>query len=197
MRAVIPNVPPAVLAWRKQIGADRWDEMWDGVLHMAPSPNREHLDLEWAIETFLRLHWAPSRGARVYHNINVAEPDRWPHNYRIPDLILLLPDRFEIDRNEYFEGGPNVVGEIRSPGDESYEKLEFYARIGISEVWIIDRDSKAPEIYLLSEGRYLSQPADADGWIQSPATGIELKRSETGKLAIRLAGNETTRQDLP
>ncbi|MBK9385290.1 MAG: hypothetical protein IPN34_10795 [Planctomycetes bacterium] len=41
MRFVKAFVPPEVLAWRKRIGADRRDEMWDGVLHMAPAPQAE------------------------------------------------------------------------------------------------------------------------------------------------------------
>jgi Uma2 family endonuclease len=60
----------------------------------------------------------------------VAPPGGWPDNHRIPDLVLLTPARFAIDRNEYFEGAPDVVVEIRSPGDESYEKRDFYAALG-------------------------------------------------------------------
>ena len=197
MRAVIPEVPPGLLAWRKNSGADRWDEMWEGVLHMAPMPNREHQDLEGAIEAYLRAHWAPSRGARVYHNINVASPGGWPRDYRIPDLVLLTPSRFGIDRNEYFEGAPDVVAEIRSPGDESYEKLEFYARIAVPEVWIVDRDSKAVEIHLLTAGRYELQTPGADGWAVSAATGVELRSLPSGKLAIRVAGDDATFRQLP
>jgi Uma2 family endonuclease len=197
MRAVIPTVPPGLLAWRKQTGADRWDEMWEGVLHMAPSPNREHQDLEGAIEAYLRTHWTPIRGTHVYHNINVASVGAWPHDYRIPDLILLTSSRRGADRNEYFEGAPDVVVEIRSPGDESYEKLEFYARIGVPEVWIIDRDSKICEIHLLSEGRYALQSPRADGWTVSAATQIELMPDGRGKLAMRIGGDEATRRLLP
>ena len=40
MRAVMPTLLPDVMALRKRTGADRWDEIWDGVLHMAPMPNR-------------------------------------------------------------------------------------------------------------------------------------------------------------
>ena len=196
MRADIPDVSPGLLAWHKRTGADKWDEMWEGVLHMPPMPNRDHQDLEWAIETYLRVHWAARRGARVYHNINVASPGGWPSDYRIPDVVLLTPERFGIDRNEYFEGAPDVVVEIRSPGDESGEKLEFYARIGVPEVWIIDRDSKAPEIYALRSGQYTRQPAGADGWLLSAATGIELRVGAPGKLAIRLQADERSRQDL-
>jgi Uma2 family endonuclease len=190
MRAVIPTVPPGLLAWRKQTGADRWDEMWEGVLHMAPSPNREHQDLEWATETYLRTQWAPTHGARVYHNINVASVGGWPHDYRIPDVVLLTSSRFGIDRNEYFEGAPDLVVEIHSSGDESYEKLEFYARIGVPEVWIIDRDSKAFEIHVLKAGQYVRQPS-------SPTTGIELMPGASGKLVMRIGKDEATRQELP
>jgi hypothetical protein len=55
MKAVMSEVPADILAWRKRTGADRWDEMWEGVLHMPPMPNREHQELEWAMETYLRM----------------------------------------------------------------------------------------------------------------------------------------------
>lgn len=197
MKAVMPEVPPDILAWRKRTGADRWDEMWEGVLHMPPMPNREHQDLEGSMETYLRVHWARPRRCRVYHQINLASPGGWPNNYRIPDLLLLSPERFGIDHNEYFEGAPDVVVEIRSPGDESYDKFGFYADLGVPEVWIINRDSKEPEIYVLQAGRYEQQTAGADGWVLSLVTGIELRAGRPGKLAMRLAGNEGTREDLP
>lgn len=197
MRAVMSEVPPDILAWRKRTGADRWDEMWEGVLHMAPAPNREHQDLEWAMEAYLRLRWARPHGNRVYHEVNLAAPGGWPNNYRIPDLLLLTPERFGIDHNEYFEGAPDVVVEIRSPGDESYEKLEFYAQLGVPEVWIIERDSRVPEIYVLRAGRYMQRAASAAGWVLSDVTGIELRLGHPGKLAMRLAGDDSTREDLP
>jgi Uma2 family endonuclease len=133
----------------------------------------------------------------VYHQINVASPGGWPHNYRIPDLVLLTPERFHIDRNEYFEGAPDVAVEIRSPGDETYEKLEFYATLGVLEIWIIDRDRKLPELYTLQAGQYERRAPDAEGWVGSAVTGIELRAGLPGKLAMRLAGDDATRADLP
>jgi hypothetical protein len=62
------NVPPEILAWRKHTGADQWDEMWDGVLHMVPCPNCDHQDLEGALETWLRTWWAARTGGKVYHD---------------------------------------------------------------------------------------------------------------------------------
>ena len=197
MKAVIADVPQHLLDQRARIGADQWDEMWEGVLHMPPAPNREHQDLEGALETWLRLHWARPNGARVYHQINVASPGGWPSDYRIPDLVLLAPDRFHVDRNEYFKGAPTVVVEIHSPGDEAYEKLPFYARIGVPEVWIIARDTKTPEVYLLEGTDYARQPADDEGWLRSPATDIQLRGPKAAKLDVQITGDPATQRLLP
>jgi Uma2 family endonuclease len=139
--------------------------MWEGVLHMTPMPNSVHQQLEAALDRWLWLHWAKPGGNKVFHPVNLAAPGGWPHDYRIPDLVLLTPDRFHIDRNEYFEGAPTAVVEIRSPGDETMEKLPFYARLGVPEVWVIDRDTKMPELYVLENLNYLAASPDADGWL--------------------------------
>ncbi len=131
MKAVMPVALPDVMAWRKNVGADQWDEMWEGVLHMPPPPNVGHQDLEGALEAYLRRYWTPASGGKVYHQIALTPSAAgWTKNYRVPDLVLLLPQRFAIDRNEYFEGAPDVAVEIHSPGDEAYEKLPFYAELG-------------------------------------------------------------------
>ena len=197
MKVVMPIALADVMDWRKRTRADRWDEMWEGVLHMPPPPNLEHQDFEWSLETYLRQHWAAGRGAKVYHQAAVSPIDGWPNNYRVPDLVLLLPQRFAIDRRQYLEGAPDVAVEIHSPGDESYEKLPFYAQLGVPEVWIIRRDTKTPEIHVLKRGRYKKQAARADGWLRSPGTGVELCVGRPGKLAVRLAGDDASRQELP
>jgi Uma2 family endonuclease len=197
MKAVMPIVPPDILEWRKRTGAHKFDEMWDGVLHMPPPHTLGQQLLEGSLETYLRLRWGKRNGVKVYHQINVASVGGWPNDYRIPDLVLLKPERFAINRNEYFEGAPDVVVEIHSPGDETYEKLPFYRDLGVPEVWVIHRDTKEPEVHVLKRGRYKKQSAGADGWVRSPATGLELKAGRPGKLAVCAAGDETTREDLP
>lgn len=196
MKAVMPSMSPDIQAMRKRTGADRWDEMWEGVLHMPPMPNRNQQDLEGSLESYLRFSWAPTCQGKVYHQINVAAIGGWMSNYRIPDLVLLLPQNFAIDRNEYFEGAPDVVVEIRSPDDETYEKMPFYRDLGVPEVWVIERDTRIPEIHVLKRGRYKKQPVTAQRWVRSPNMRIELA-SMKGKLVVRLEGDEATRQDLP
>jgi Uma2 family endonuclease len=197
MRAVMPVVPPDLLAHRKRTGADAWDEMWNGVLHMAPSPNLNHQDFAAELEAWLRTYWTRPRRARVFHDCNLAPAGGWSHDYRIPDLILITPDRLGGMRGDYFEGPPAVVVEIRSPGDESYEKLPFYAQLGVPEVWIIDRDTKQPELHRLGPQGYLLHPADDAGWLHSAAVGVSFRAGGNEKLAIQLAGEPETCRLLP
>jgi Uma2 family endonuclease len=196
VKAVMPVVPPEILEWRKRTGAHRWDEMWKGILHILPSPNRTLQDLEGSLEAYLRLHWARSGRAKVYHQVNLAPPGGWPDDYRIPDLLMLLPEHFALDHNEYFEGAVDGVVEIYSPGDETYDKLPFYEELGVAEAWVIHRDTKEPEVYLLKKGRYRKQRAVA-GWVRSSLTGMELRAVDSGKLAIRKLGEDATRVELP
>ena len=42
MRVVMPVAIPEVIRFRERTGADRFDEMWEGVLHMRPSPTFHH-----------------------------------------------------------------------------------------------------------------------------------------------------------
>lgn len=197
MKAVMSIVPEHILEWRRRTGADQWDEVWEGVLHMAPSPNREHQNFEFNLELWLHSNWAKPNDCRVYHQINVSEAGTWPNNYRIPDLVLLTPARFDIDCNEYFDGGPDAVVEIHSPGDEAYEKLSFYAKLDVREVWIIDRDSKQPEVFELIGNSYEALRPDAEGWIRSAVAGAEMRGAAEEQLEIRLIDRHETLSRLP
>jgi len=199
MKAVLYEIPPHWLKERKNSDASQWDEMWDGVLHMCPVPTGRHQDLAYDLRDHLKRWWAKPFGNRVCGERNLTTPGdeaEWTKNYRIPDLVLLDPPRFGIDKNAYLAGAPLVVVEIRSPGDESYEKRDFYARLGVPEVWVIDRDTRSPEVFVLSAGGYQKAAADAGGWVVSPATGVRMQAAG-GKLRVQVGDDLATLADLP
>ncbi len=197
MRAVMLEVPAAFLDERRRRGADIWDEMWKGELHMPPAPNVEHQNVEGELEAWIRTYWTRRPGRRVYHGVNLAPPGGWPDDYRIPDLVLLTPECPAQNRGECLEGPPTVVVEIQSPGDETYEKLPFYAELGVSEVWIINRDSRSIEVYALRTGAQEPLPPTPDGWLHSISTGIQLRTEPGRKLAVQLVGDASSRRLLP
>lgn len=201
MRAVIADLPRHWLEERKHSEAAQWDEMWNGVLHMPPIPSGMHQDFQGDLRDYLKRWWAKPAGGLVRHEVNLTTPEDEPHgtlNYRIPDLVLVDRGRRHIDRNTYMVGAPLVVVEIRSPGDETYEKFPFYAGLGVPEVWVFDRDTRVPEVHARAAGpAYQPLPAGPDGWLRSPATGVEFRAAGTGKLSIRVGGDPSTAAELP
>jgi hypothetical protein len=53
MRAVLVHVTEQELAHRRSTGLDRYDEMWEGVLHMTPAPSLEHQRILTRMAAFL------------------------------------------------------------------------------------------------------------------------------------------------
>lgn len=120
MKVVMPVAIPEMLRFRERTGADRFDEMWGGILHQAHASR--------ILGFFLEV-WCPRTGGTAVMRVNVSTGERWDQDYRIPDLSVMFPDR--VPRGEAMFVRPNVVFEVRSPGDETYEKLPFYAAVGV------------------------------------------------------------------
>jgi Uma2 family endonuclease len=133
---------------RAQTGADRYDEVWDGVYVMSPIANNEHQYLA------LYLAMAIGRGIRtpddgiVFQGCNVSDQEEdWTRNYRVPDVAVFLKDNPAEDRKTHWFGGPDFAIEIISPGDRSRDKFEFYFDVGVREVLIVDRKPWKLELY--------------------------------------------------
>ena len=163
---------------------------------MPPAPNLWHQDFEYRLESWLRRHCTPKHGTKVYHNVNVAPSGGWSQDYRIPDLVLIGPSSRAVEKEDHVEGPPDVVIEIRSPGDETIEKLPFYAALGVPEVWVLDRDTRVPTVYVLKEGDYKAKSPGAQGLLASDVVGVELRSAGPGRLCIRLTGDDASREEI-
>jgi Uma2 family endonuclease len=178
VKAVMLDVSPEELARRKLTGVDRWDEMWEGVLHMAPAPSREHQRILDDLIVFLRPLLTKRGRGTLQSGINVFDEASPKENYRIPDLTFVAAGRESVLAEDGTRGGgPDAVIEVRSPGDESYDKLPFFASLGVREVIVIDRDTKRPEIFRLAGSQYVAVAPDRDGWVASEALRVRLRQS--------------------
>lgn len=136
--------------YRKRVGADRYDEVWDGVYVMAAMPNNEHQDLVCGLSSGLRIAIRETGRGHVYPGINVSDQRvRWKKNYRCPDIAVFLAENPAENRGTHWYGGPDLAIEIASPGDRSRLKLDFYAAVRTREVLILDRDPWRLELYRL------------------------------------------------
>jgi Uma2 family endonuclease len=170
---------------RRLRGVDKYDEVWDGVLHVAPHlHNRQQEIVGHLIGIIGRLIGWRNLG-HVYAGVNLSDRENdWLNNYRIPDLAVFLNGTKAKNCGTHWMGGPDFAVEIRSPGDETLQKIPFYEKVGTRELLVIDREPWSLVLYRLSENGLV--PAGRSD-LDSP----EVIRSEVVPLAFRLvAGAE-------
>jgi len=143
------EVPEHLLEERRRLGHDRRDEMWEGVLHMVPQPLTPHQRLG-ALLLSAFLPPANARGLWAAYETSVFRPGSDWSDYRVPDMVVARADSVS---ERGVEGRAELVVEIRSPGDESYEKVPFYADVGCQEVLIVDRDTLELQLFVRGEPR--------------------------------------------
>ena len=148
MRVLTTDPPPAevetLLERRRQAGIDRFDEIWDGVLHMAPMAHSRHGEVQAQLFEFLGP-LARSAGLSACGEFNLGEQD----DFRVPDGGLLPRDSHAV----FHQTAPLVL-EVLSPADETWEKLPFYAAHNVDEVLIADPDAQKVTWLALTGGEY-------------------------------------------
>ena len=169
MNAVWIDVPESFLKERHRLGHDKKDELWEGVLHMVPPPSGPHgrrsIDLLLCLAPIAKRRgmstWGEGTGVFAADIVT---------SYRIPDVTLA---RAEHESERGLEGAALCV-EILSPNDESRDKFGFYARVGVSEVWILEPHTRELEIYTCIDGAFVRM-MPVDGVHRSPLLGITLE----------------------
>jgi Uma2 family endonuclease len=161
MRAVLLVPPTDLLESRRRSGVDRFDEMWEGVLHMVPAPNHAHASVEAQLIVILGSS-ARAAGLETIGQSNLGENE---HDYRVPDCSLHRPGASGV-----WHPTAALVVEIVSPGDESWEKLPFYAAHHVDEVLIVDPDKRSVDWLGLHEGEY--RPLERSGLIELGAAEL-------------------------
>jgi Uma2 family endonuclease len=134
----------AMLERRRRLGQDLFDEVWEGVLHMNPAPSGRHGDLESQLHVLL-APLAKAAGLRMRGQFNLGDEG----DYRVPDGGLQQDGSDRV----YYPTAALVI-EIVSPGDESWEKLPFYAARGVGELLIVDPQQQAVSWLGLDAGQY-------------------------------------------
>jgi Uma2 family endonuclease len=180
MRALLLEVPQAMLDERRRLGHDKHDEMWDGVLHMVPPAGGPHQKRgSRLVSRLLRL--AEPLGLDATYETGVFEPGR-NDNYRVPDNVVFRPSSFS---ERGVEGRAELVVELRSANDESYEKLPFYASMEVQEVLILDKSMV--DLRHLVDGVYVPTEPDSDGWFAIRCVPMKLRGAADGQIEVAWA----------
>jgi Uma2 family endonuclease len=163
---------------------------------MTPAPTVEHQRVLDRLIGFLEPRLRTAGRGSLVSGINVF---RKTSDYRIPDLTFVATGREDVLHEDGVRGGgPDAVIEIRSPEDETYDKLPFYAALGVREAIVIDRDSKRPELYRLAGAEYVALQQDSDGWLRSETMmgRFALLAGMPPRLVVEDVGDATTRVEI-
>jgi Uma2 family endonuclease len=179
MRVLMLDAPQAMLDERRRLGLDVRDEMWDGVLHVVPPPGGPHQRLSTRFVMVVGPV-AERRGLVPHMETGLFRAD---DDYRVPDQLYCRPEHLS-DRG--VEGAELVV-EIRSKGDESYDKVDFYSRVGVREMIVAHPRERRVELFRAVGGRLVPVQPGPAGEHVSEVLGITL-RTVDGKLEISWDG---------
>ncbi|MEO8271082.1 MAG: Uma2 family endonuclease, partial [Aureliella sp.] len=156
-----PQLERELLAQRALTGADRYDEVWEGLTMMSPMANNQHQWLATKLAHIFETQLADD-GANIFAGCNVSDRiEGWQDNFRCPDVAVFLAECSAKDCGTHWYGGPNLAVEITSSGDRTREKIEFYERVGIAEFLIIDRHPWQLELFILDDSRHLRSSSKA------------------------------------
>jgi Uma2 family endonuclease len=138
---------------RRATGADRHDEVWNGIYMMSPEADNNHQTIGLHLSVAFISATDRVDGAQAFHGCNVTDlPEKWRKNFRCPDVAVFLPGNPAVDMETRWFGGPDFAVEIISPGDRSRKKFGFYAKVGVRELLLIGRKPWSLELYRLSDG---------------------------------------------
>ena len=177
------EVPEQLLAQRRKAGVDRWDEVWEGVLHMVPPPSGAHQRFGGQLFHVLDA-LAREKGLVGSYETGLFRPGT-DHDYRVPDQVYARP---ELLTDRGVDGPAELVVEIRSPGDETYDKLGFYADLGVGEVLVVQPGEGRAELFSLRGDRHEPVEADARGETSMESLGVRLSTVDGPRLRLAWSG---------
>ncbi len=136
-----------LIARRRALGQDLYDEVWEGEYHMSPAAHSQHGIVDAEVMGALRPYGkrATLRGIGPFNLGSSAD-------YRVPDggFLRFTPVGVWVPT-------ATIVLEVVSPDDETFEKFGFYARHGVEEIVVADpathrvrffaRDGRGGEVY--------------------------------------------------
>jgi Uma2 family endonuclease len=128
---------------------------------MNPAPRRRHARIVGQLIALLDAR-GNDLGLEAVDGINIGVA----HNFRVPDGALLQPGPDEV-----YLATAELIFEVRSPGDETYEKFPHYAAHGVGEILVVHSDEHAIEIHVLGGADY--RRADASPLLGASQADLE------------------------
>lgn len=138
---------------------------------MVPAPSSRHQRAQ--SDLLVALHpVSKSKGLVMWTDTGVYSPTAGERDYRIPDLVVAAPQHIS---ERGIEGRTELAVEIRSPNDESYDKLDFYAAVGVEELLVIDLEGPSIELFSRRDRQLRAVAPGPDGALTLSSLGVAVQ----------------------
>jgi Uma2 family endonuclease len=130
-------------------------ELAYGVLRDAPAPTPRHQDTVGMTYRLLQAYFERTGTGRAWISPVDVILDRDKALVVQPDVIALMRDRLHIVTDRVW-GAPDLVVEVLSPQPRIgrlSERVEWFARYGVRECWLVHQMSTQVDVIACAEGR--------------------------------------------
>jgi len=127
-------------------------QLVDGDLIMSPSPTFWHQEMLMRLATELRVVAERTGAGKVLCaplDVILSDEDVFQ-----PDIVFVSRARKAVIANDGIRGIPDLCVEVLSSSTRDLDlktKRRQYARYGLPELWIVDPDAKALQVFRLQE----------------------------------------------
>jgi Uma2 family endonuclease len=127
-------------------------QLIEGDLYMMPPPGSFPQDIAGNIFSMIRefLRKKPiGKAAIAPYGVFLNEVNAFQ-----PDVFFVTKERMDQFSKRGFEGSPDLVVEVLSPGTARFDKASkklIYARSGVVEYWLVDPDAEEIQIFYFNE----------------------------------------------
>jgi Uma2 family endonuclease len=156
-------------------------QLIEGDLFMMPPPGAFHQDIAGNVHFIFRSYLKK----RPIGKVSIA-----PYGVFLDDINVFLPDLFFVTKSRLklfskrgFEGAPDLVVEILSPGTSRFDRTSkkiVYARSGVREYWLIDPEAEEVQVFdLASDSEEARAIFGRDGTFTTPLLpGLKISCAE-------------------
>ncbi|AEF81599.1 conserved hypothetical protein [Leadbettera azotonutricia ZAS-9] len=140
--------------WPESIRA----ELHGGELRMLAAPSPAHQEISMNLSRILST-FLLEKPCKVYaapFDVRLFPREDLSDNIVVQPDLSVVCDSSKIDKRGC-AGAPDMVIEILSPANTSYDilyKYDRYLNAGVREYWVIDPEKKLLTVHLLEQGRY-------------------------------------------
>ncbi len=132
-------------------------EIVNGVLVMAPAPNRPHQDAVLRFAHYLLVNVEFAGLGKVM--VAPFDVELSPKDVFQPDVFVVLNAHLNRVQEKKVVGAPDLVIEVASQSTAAFDRIskyEKYAEAGIQEYWIAKADARTVQVLVLESGEYRS-----------------------------------------